>query len=335
MIVFSALMQQLKKKSFDSVYFLHGEESYFIDVICDYLEENVLAEAEKAFNFSMFYGKDSDYRMVVDTCRKYPLMADRQLVMLKEAQDMKTLKELQGYLATPTASTILVIAYKHGKLNMNTGLGKVLKENAVVFESKPLYDNQVAPWIESYLSDKKRKIDPESASFIASNIGSDLQKVANELDKLLLNVPQGQVVSKSDIEKYIGISREYNVFELQKALAAKNLLLANKIVSYLADSGKNQNIPAILSIFSFFNKVYRFHFVAHLTEKEQVEVLELKNSYFLKDYMLAAATFPIDKLISIFQYLKDADIHAKGINYQANAKPDDDILRLLIWQILH
>ncbi len=335
MIGFSDLMNLLKKKSYEPVFFLHGEESYFIDVICDYIEENLLSDSEKAFNFSIFYGKDSDYRPVVDTCRKYPLMADRQLVILKEAQDMKTLKDLQGYISSPTSSTILVIAHKNGKLNMNTSLGKVLKEKAIVFESKPLYDNQVGPWIESYLSDKKRKIDPESASLIASNIGSDLQKLVNEINKLILNVPLGNIITKGDIEKHIGISREFNVFELQKALASKDLLLANKIVSYFADSGKNQNIPVISSVFSFFNKVYRYHFVAHLTEKEQLEALELKNNYFLKDYKLAASRFPVQKVIDIIQQLKEADLHAKGIQYQATSKPGDDILRQLIWKILH
>ena len=199
-------MNKLKKKTFEPVYFLHGEESYFIDVVCDYIEDHLLSDSEKAFNFSLFYGKDSDHRMVTDTSRKYPMMAEKQLVILKEAQDMKTLKDLQAYIESPTPSTVLVVAYKNGKLNMNTSLGKVLKDKAVVLESKPLYDNQVGPWIEEYLSGLQRKIDQESASLIAANIGSDLQKIVNELDKLLLNVPQGQIISKGDIEKHIGIN---------------------------------------------------------------------------------------------------------------------------------
>jgi len=334
-LTFPELMNQLKKKSIEPIYFLHGEESYFIDVICDFIEENVLSESEKAFNFSIFYGKDSDHRMIIDTSRKYPLMSEKQLVILKEAQDMKSLKDLQAYIETPTPSTILVIAYKNGKLNMNTSLGKALKDKGIVFEAKPLYDNQVGPWIESYLSGLHRKIDPESASLIAANIGSDLQKIANEIDKLLLNVPQGNIISKNEIEKHIGISREFNVFELQKALAVKDILLANKIVSYFSDSGKNHNIPVISAVFSFFNKVYRYHYVAHLSEKDQLEALELKNNYFLKDYKLSASNFSTNKLITIFQHLKEADLHSKGIFYQANSKSTDDILRQLIWQILH
>jgi DNA polymerase-3 subunit delta len=288
-----------------------------------------------AFNFSLFYGRDSDHRIVTDTARKYPLMSERQVVILKEAQDMKSLKDLQSYIEAPVPSTILVIAYKNGKLNLNTSLGKVLREKAVVFESKPLYDNQVGPWIEQYLSGVKRKIDSESASLIAANMGSDLQKIANELDKLLLNVPEGKTITKEDIEKYIGISREYNVFELQKALAAKNILLANRMVAYFVDSGKNYDIPVIFSVFSFFNKVYRFHFVAHLSEKEQVEALDLKSSYFLRDYSLAASRFSITKLVEIFGYLKEADLRAKGVFYQSATKTSDDILKQLIWHILH
>jgi DNA polymerase-3 subunit delta len=248
---------------------------------------------------------------------------------------MKSLKDLQSYIEAPVPSTILVIAYKNGKLNLNTSLGKVLREKAVVFESKPLYDNQVGPWIEQYLSGVKRKIDSESASLIAANMGSDLQKIANELDKLLLNVPEGKTITKEDIEKYIGISREYNVFELQKALAAKNILLANRMVAYFVDSGKNYDIPVIFSVFSFFNKVYRFHFVAHLSEKEQVEALDLKSSYFLRDYSLAASRFSITKLVEIFGYLKEADLRAKGVFYQSATKTSDDILKQLIWHILH
>jgi DNA polymerase-3 subunit delta len=332
---FSDLMNKLKKKTFEPVYFLHGEESYFIDVVCDYIEDHLLSDSEKAFNFSLFYGKDSDHRMVTDTSRKYPMMAEKQLVILKEAQDMRTLKDLQAYIESPTPSTVLVVAYKNGKLNMNTSLGKVLKDKAVVLESKPLYDNQVGPWIEEYLSGLQRKIDYESAAMIAANIGSDLQKIVNELDKLLLNVPQGQIISKGDIEKHIGISREFNVFELQKALAVKDILLANKIVSYFSDSGKNQNIPVISSVFSFFSKVYKYQFVAHLSEKEQLDALDLKNNYFLRDYKLAASKFNQAKLISIFHHLKEADLHSKGVNYQATSKSNDDILRQLVWQILH
>lgn len=332
---FSELMTKLKKKSFEPVYFLHGEESYFTDAVCDYIEENTLSESEKAFNFSLLYGKDSDYRSVVDTARKYPLMSDKQLIILKEAQDMKSLKELQSYIETPTPSTILVIAYKNGKLNMTTSLGKILKEKAIVLESKPLYDNQVGPWIEDYLSGLNRKINPDSAELIAANIGSDLQKIVNEIDKLLLNVAAGSVISNNEIEKHIGISRDFNVFELQKALAKKDILLSNKMVSYFADSGKNQNIPTISSLFLFFNKVFRYHSVSQWSEKDQIEALELKNNYFLKDYKLAAAKYPYAKVLEIFHHLKEADLHSKGIQYNATTKTNDDILRHLIWQILH
>ena len=151
----------------------------------------------------------------------------------------------------------------------------------------------------------------------------------------MLNVTQGQIISKGDIDKHIGISREFNVFELQKALAVKDILLSNKIVSYFSDSGKNQNIPVISSVFSFFSKVYKYQFVAHLSEKEQLEALDLKNNYFLRDYKLAASKFNQAKLISIFHHLKEADLHSKGVNYQATSKSNDDILRQLVWQILH
>lgn len=334
-LTFSELMAKLKKKAFDPVYFLHGEESYFIDAICDHIEENILSESEKAFNFSLLYGKDSDSRMVVDTARKYPLMSEKQLIILKEAQDMKTLKDLQSYVESPTPSTILVVAYKNGKLNMTTTLGKILKEKAMVMESKPLYDNQIGPWIEDYLAGLNRKINPDSAELIAANIGSDLQKIVNEIDKLLLNVSTESVISNTEIEKHIGISRDFNVFELQKALAKKDVLLANKIVSYFSESGKNQNIPAISSLFLFFNKVFKYHAVANLSEKDQIQALELKNNYFLKDYKLAASKYPYNKVLEIFHYLKEADLNSKGIKYNATTKTSDDILRQLIWQILH
>jgi len=335
LLPFNEIMERIRGKSFDPVYFLHGEEAYFIDAVCDSLEANVLSDEEKAFNFSNLYGRDTDNRWVVDTARKYPLMAERQLIILKEAQDMKTLKELQTYIENPAPFTVLAIAYKNGRLNMTTSLGKSLLAKAVVMDSKPLPDHQLGSWIDSYMRGKERKMEEGSAGLVAASLGSDLGKVVNELEKLLLNVPPGKSITRQDIENHIGISREFNVFELQKALAAGDTLLANKIVSFFSVSGKNQTIPAISAIFAFFQKLYRFHSVRQLSEKDQIKALDLKNAYFLKDYHAAARLFPPDRLECIFSFLLEADLHAKGIGYAGETRTGEDILRRLVWKILH
>jgi DNA polymerase III subunit delta len=335
-VEFDHLLKELRAGQYRPVYFLHGEEPYFIDVIADYIDEHALGEAEKAFNQSILYGKEVDHLAVLDTARRYPMMAPRQVVLIKEAQEMRSLDGLMGYLEKPMPTTVLVICYKHKRLNMSTKFGKALKQHALVFESKPLYDNQMPAWIGNYLKSKKLTITPPAAELIAEYLGANLSKVANELDKLALNLPPGTQVSEQQVEANIGISKDYNVFELQKALGQKDALKTNRIVNYFADNPKKTPLVVLIgSLYGFFSKLYQFHFVKNLPEPEILSTLQLRSSFFLKDYRAAARNFPPEKAEQALSLLKEYDLKSKGVGYNSTGKPEGELMRELIWRLLH
>lgn len=330
------LLKEIEQRNFHPVYFMHGEESYFIDVLADALENNILNEAERAFNQSVFYGKDTDHQTLLDTGRRFPMMAPCQVVFLKEAQDMKSLKELEGYVLKPVPTTVLVICYKNGKLNMNTTLGKALKQNARVFESKRLYDNQVPDWIQSYLQDRKFKIKGEAAALMAEYLGTELSKVANELDKLAINLSPGTEITSKDIESQIGISKDFNIFELQKAIGQRQLLKVNRIVQYFAaNARRNPDVVTIGSLYNFFSKLYILQFYKNASEKEQAEALDLKSAYFLKDYRAALTYFNKPRTEAAIQLLREYDLKSKGVGYNATGKAEGTLLRELTWKLMH
>ncbi|MEL7221992.1 MAG: DNA polymerase III subunit delta, partial [Bacteroidota bacterium] len=259
-VTHQSILADIKKKQFSPVYFLHGPESYFIDTISAAIEAHALAEHEKAFNQTILYGKDADHLQIVDAARRFPMMAERQLVILKEAQDMRSIKQLENYIKKPTPTTVLVICHKHKKYNLNSNFGKAIKANAVLFESKTLYDNQVPDWIANYLKAKKLKAGPEASSLLAEYLGNKLSKVANELDKLALNLPEGTDINQQQIEEHIGISKDYNVFEFQKALGLRNVLKTNRIVNYFIANPRSNPMPVIVgSLYNYFSKLYLFH----------------------------------------------------------------------------
>lgn len=335
-MTFKQLEQSIRQRKFSPVYFLHGEEAYFIDAIVALLEAQVLTETEKAFNQTVFYGKDTQYGQIVDAARRYPVMAAQQLVILKEAQDCKTLKDLQAYLEKPTPSTVLVLAYKNGKYNLNSKFGKLLNEQGVIFEAKKLYDNQVADWIEEYLGARKLRIQSNAAQLVAEYLGADLSKVANELDKLSINAAPGAELTLQDIENQIGISKEYNVFELQRALAERNLVKANRIVNYFAENPRRNPLPVVLgALYNFFSKVYALHFVGQKSEKEQLEALALRSAYFLKDYRLATRFFTRQRSEQALTLLREYDLKSKGVDYNSTGKPEGALLQELVWRLLH
>ncbi len=229
---FDQIISELKKKQYRRVYFLHGTESYFVDAISNYIEQKVLSEAERAFNQTVLYGKDIDHMAVLDTARRYPMMASHQVVIIKEAQEMRSLDKLQSYIEKPMETTILVICHKHKKLNLNSKFGKALKKHALVFESKGLYDNQVPAWIRTYLKSKKLTITPKAGELIAEYLGTDLAKVANELNKLAINLPAGTEVNDEHIETHIGISKDLSLsFSAPSASAIRSRPTASSIIS--------------------------------------------------------------------------------------------------------
>ncbi|MCB0556863.1 MAG: DNA polymerase III subunit delta [Phaeodactylibacter sp.] len=330
------ILKELKAGQYHPIYFLHGEEPYFIDVVSDYIEDKVLGEAEKAFNQTIFYGKEVDHLAVLDTARRYPMMAQRQVVLIKEAQEMRSLADLLGYVEKPMETTLLVICHKHKKFNFNSKFGKALKQQAVVFESKSLYDNQVPDWIHAYLKGKKLAITPKAAELIAEYLGSALAKVANELDKLAINLPAGTEVTEKHVEAHIGISKDYNIFELQKALSQRDILQANRIVNYFADNPKKNPLPVLIgSLYSYFSKVYQFHFAKNLPEKELLTTLQLRSNFFLREYRTAARNFPPAKAEQAITLLKEYDLKSKGVGYNSTGKPEGELMKELVWRLLH
>ena len=255
-MTYPQIIKELKAKKYSPIYLLHGNEPYYIDKISRYVEENVLTEGEKSFNQMIMYGKDTDHKTLIDTCSRYPMMASHQVVILKEAQEMKTLKELLPYIEKPVHTTILVICFKHKKFDGRTKFGKLVKQKALIFESKKLYDNQIPDWIQSYLKDKKLSISPSASVLVAEYLGENLSKVSNELDKLAINLAPGTEVNEKHIQEQIGISKEYNVFELQKALGAKNVVKSNRIINYFISNPKKIHWSLLLEHYLLFSQKY-------------------------------------------------------------------------------
>jgi DNA polymerase-3 subunit delta len=333
---FEDILKQLKNKDYQPVYFLHGKESYYIDVLTDYISEHVLSEGEKAFNYTVFYGKDASHLALLDTARRYPMMAERQVVILKEAQEMRTLSNLLSYIEKPTSTSLFLICYKHKKFNFNSKFGKALKKAAVVFESKPLYDNQVPDWIVSFLKKKKLIISPKASQLLAEYLGTDLSKIANELEKLAINLPEGAEVTEKAIEDNIGISKDYNVFELQRALGQKDVVKANRIINYFGANPKKMPMPVLISsLYNFFSKLYLYHAAKNLPEKKLLTTLQLRSTYFLKEYRTAARHYPPSAVEKVITLLKEYDLKSKGVGYISTGKAEISLAQELIWKILH
>lgn len=333
---FQQIISQLKKGTYAPIYFLHGPEPYFIDAITDYIEEHALSPSEKAFNLTTIYGKDADHLAIVDAARRYPMMAPRQVVILKEAQSMKGLSDLKTYAEKPSPTTILVICHKHKKLNLNSGFGKALKDNGVIFESKKLYDNQLPDWILQHMKGKGLKMDTRAANLVAEYLGTDLSKVVNELDKLAINLEPGSTVSDALIEKNIGISRDFNVFELQKALGGRSTERVFRIIQYFASNPqKNPPLVVVGSLYNYFSKVYQLHFLRNVAEKDLLEKLNLRSAFFLRDYRLALQHYNLRQTEGVLEILHEYDLKSKGVDFNSQLAPDGDLLKEMMWKILN
>lgn len=328
------LMMDLQKKIYNPVYFLSGDEPYYVDKITEYFMQNVLTEAEKAFNLTVIYGKDSDGPSVINHAKRFPMMANYHLVIVKEAQELKDFDKLIHYIEKPLKSTILVINYKYKDPDKRKKIFKSLQENAVYYVSKKLYDNKIPDWIVKTLGRKKYKIEPKAAALLSEFVGNDLSKISNEIEKLLIVLPDpSHTINASDIEKNIGISKEYNIFELNNALSIKDVVKANRIINYFADNQKNNNIvPTIGSLFGFFNKVLVYHSLQDKSQNNIAANLKI-NPYFVKEYEVAARNYSASKVISIISLLREYDAKSKGFgNVSADAGA---LLKELIFKILH
>lgn len=334
-----AVLESLRKRQFAPVYFLQGDEPYYIDLISDFIENNAIAEHERGFNQVVCYGKDVSVGTVITQARRFPMMAERQVVIVKEAQEIADLprddgqKLLESYVLNPLPSTILVFAHKHKTLDGRKPLAKTLDKKAVLVEAKKMYDNKLPDWILNYVKTKQYRIQPPAAQLLADYIGNDLSRLSNEIDKLTLNIAGQSEINADHIQKFVGISKEYNVFELQAALTKRNVLKANQIIHYFNSNPKsNPAIMVVVTLFGFFTKVLLAHSVADKSDSGMAAALGI-NPYFAKDYTAAARNYDFAKTARIIHYLREADLQCKGV--ESGSVSEDGILRELVYKILH
>jgi len=333
-VTYEEIISDLKNRIFKPVYFLAGEEPYYIDLITEYIQEKVLPEDEKAFNQIILYGDDTNISAIIDTARRFPMMASHQVLIIKEAQSLKKLDDLVIYLEKPLLSTILVFSYKYKTIDKRTKLYKILESNGVYFESARIRDYLIPAWIERYLMGKGIKTDPSASAMLTEYLGTDLHKIVNELDKLIITLPAGKpFITTALIEKNIGISKDYNNFELQKAIGEKNILKANMIVHYFANNPKDNPITlSIASLFGFFSKLLTFHYLTDKSKNNAAAVLKI-NPFFVKDYENSASKYNVSKTVQIISLLRTYDMKSKGFN-DPGTDPGE-LLKELVFTILH
>lgn len=352
---FEEIVKDLKAGNYKPLYFLMGEEPYFIDKIADLIEKNVLDEAEKEFNQSILYGQDVTLAQVVAEAKRFPMMGDKVVVIIKEAQNIKELSRmksgeeneaadkdgkkekarspLEAYAENPQPSTILVFCYKYKMLDKRTSLAKTIAKKAVLFNSEGMYDEKLPAFVLSLAKEKKAKIGERAAQLMAEYLGNDLNKIENSIDKLAINVKPGEEITEEHIQRYIGISKEYNVFELQKALAKKDVLKANRIATYFGANEKdNPMVVTVASLFGYFNKVLSYHVLKDKSRGSVAAALKV-NPFFVSDYELAAKNYSPGKTVRIISDLREYDLRSKGVD-NASAT-EGDLLRELVFKILH
>jgi DNA polymerase-3 subunit delta len=328
------IVNDIKGGNIKPIYFLMGEEPYYIDKLSEYIEQNILSEEEKGFNQTVLYGRDVSIEDVVSTAKRYPMMAERQVVIVKEAQDLsRTIDKIESYVEHPMPTTVLVFCYKYKTLDKRKKVTKLLAKNGVVYESKKLYENQVGDWIKRVLSGKKYAIEPKASAMLVEFLGTDLSKINNELEKLQIILPAGSTISAKDIEENIGFSKDYNVFELRKAIGERNQLKAYKIAENFAQNPKDN--PLVMTtglVFGFFIQLLKYHGLKDKNPKNVASVLGV-NPFFLKDYDVAIKNYPMKKVSQIIASLRDTDVKSKGVG--ANSLSQADLLREMLYKIFN
>ena len=323
------IINDIKAGNIKPIYFLMGEEPYYIDKLSEYIEDTILTEDEKAFNQTVLYGRDATIEDIASTAKRYPMMAERQVVIVKEAQDLaKTIDDLENYVSNPMESTVLVICYKYKTLDKRKKLVKMLDKIGVVFESKKLYENQVGQWITRVLHGKGYTIEPKANAMLVEFLGNDLNKINNELEKLQIILPKGSTIAAKHIEENIGFSKDFNNFELLNALGSKNQLKAYQIVQYFSDNEKaNPLVVTTSTVFGFYVKLLKYHGLKDKNPKNVASVLGV-NPYFLKDYDLALKNYPMKKVSQIVTTMRSIDVKSKGVG--ANALPSHDLFKEML-----
>ena len=327
------LVTDIKNGNIKPIYFLMGEEPYYIDRISDFIEENVLSEEEKGFNQIVLYGRDITVDDIEENAKRYPMMSERQVVIVKEAQDLsRTIEKLVSYAENPQVSTVLVLNYKYKKIDKRKSLYKAINKIGIVYESKKLYENQVAEWIRRVLTLKNYTISPKASQMLVEFLGTDLSKINNELEKLQIILPKGTQITPAHIEENIGISKDYNNFELRKAIGERNIVKAHQIINYFSENPKdNPMVVTVSLLFNFFSQLLQFHGLNDRSPRNVASVLKI-NPYFVNEYIQAARNFPMKKVSAVVSTLREFDVKSKGVG--SNAVPQGDLLKELMVRIL-
>ncbi len=316
------------------IYFLMGEEPYYIDKLTEFIESNILSEDERAFNQQVLYGRDVSIEDVISAAKRYPMMADRQVIIVREAQELsRNIDKLESYVKNFQPTTVLVIAYKYKSLDKRKSMTKLIEKEGLLFESKKLYENQIGTWISRVLQGKGYHIEPKATAMLVEFLGTDLSRINNELEKLQIILPKGTTFTPTHIEENIGFSKDFNVFEFRKAIGERNQLQAYRIADHFAQNKKEY--PMILTtgmVFSFFSSLLQYHGLNDKSPGNVAKVLKV-NPYFLKDYDLALRNFPMKKVSAIVSTLRDIDVKSKGVG--ANQLHESDLLKEMLAKIFN
>jgi DNA polymerase III subunit delta len=333
------ILTDIKGGKYAPVYFLQGEESFYIDLIADHIEKHALSEAEKGFNQVVLYGKDVTMAAILTNARRFPMMAERQVVIVKEAQDIQDLNRESGskllldYLGRKVPSTVLVFCHKHKTLDKRKELGKKIDQLTVALNTKKLYDNQLPEFVNEYTAERKIPIEDQAIRALCEFVGNDLHRLANEIDKLIISLQPGEAITANHVMSQVGVSKEYNIFELQRAILQRDHVLANKIVNHFeANTKKNPAIPVVAYLYSFYSKLLAASQVGDKTDKGLASELKV-SPYAARDYSSALRVFQTPKIIDIISSLKEADLKLKGVN--TGSADEGQIVRELVWRMMN
>lgn len=308
------IIAEWKKQAFKPVYWFEGEEEYYIDKAVNYAEHHILNESEASFNLTVFYGRDTNWSDVVNACMRYPMFSEKQVVILKEAQHMRDIDKLEAYIEKPLASTIFIVAYKEKKVDGRSKLAKLLKQKAVLVTTKKIYENQLHEWTQELVNARKLTITPKGLALLVDHIGNDLSRIENEIDKISINLGKRQTITEDDIESFVGVSKDYNVFELQAALARKDLAKSIRIIQYFESNPKANPIQLVLpSLYSFFSKVFMV-FGAGTQDEKGVAAAIGVNAYFVRDYMQAARNYDYQGVERVLLLLHQYNLRSVGVH---------------------
>ncbi len=328
-----AIVSEIEKKLFKPVYLLHGEEPYYIDAVGAAIYKNALEEDERDFNQTVLYGKDTDVLTVISEAKGFPMMSERRLVIVREAQDLKDIEKLEAYCAQPNPSTVLVLEYKYKKFDSRKKITKEIAKSGIVFQSDKIKDYQLTGWINAYLTKRNYTITPKANQLLADSLGNDLSKITNELNKLELLLQKGTAINEIHIEENIGISKDFNVFELVNAIASRDILKAFQIVEYFSNNPKAGPLVVVISnIFTFYSRIMRIQFSASKVPDELARQLGV-HPFAVKELIQASKIYPPKKAAANISILHEYDLKSKGVNN--SSMPEGELMKELIYKLMN